>query len=448
MRLSRVQTRSRILSCILFVVLLAGFGFQQPVFAAGSSENLLYNDYIYYTKNVRGEITIKSARASVTEFVIPASIDGCPVTEIESYAFQECTRLTSLILPDTIQKIGDFAFLNCKRLENLYIPDTVEDIGWGIVNGTWWLSTRTEEYVVAGNGILLAYKGKSKNVTVPDGVRVISGYAFSNCDTVEKVWLPATLTMIDAFAFDKCQNLRSIQIQDNVQIIGQYAFHWCTSLEHVEMPDSVQRVEPHAFSYCKALETVRLSGSLQQLDTAVFSSCCNLKSVEIPGSVKTIYNYVFQECTSLESVVLPETVHEIGLGVFDGCANLKELTIQNPACRIYDNEKTIASTTKICGKISSTAQIYAQKYGCSFRATDRLRGDYDNDGEISMLDAYYVLLISSQRYAGAALELTDEQFYVCDFDQDGKISMVDAYNVLHLSSRILAGDKDAIGEAA
>lgn len=446
LHLSRMRRWYRTVLCALLTVLLSGCSSIQTA-AAESSGKLLYDDYIYYTISEKGEVTIKSARASVTEAVIPEKIDGYPVTEVESYAFRDCTKLKRLVLPENVRKIGDYAFLNCKNLEILYIPDTVEDIGWGVVTGTLWLSEQKDDFVVAGQGILLAYTGESECVEVPENIRVIGGYAFSGCETVKSVQLPASLTVIDAFAFDKCQNLRRVEIPDSVTTIGEYAFHWCTSLQEADMPDSVTTVEPHAFSYCKSLESIRLSNSLQQLSSAVFSNCICLKSITLPESIKLINNYAFQGCTALEVIELPASVTEIGIGVFDKCTGLLDLTIQNPACRIYDDASTLSSSGVIHGQISSTAFIYANKYGCSFSALNQLRGDYDSDGVISLMDAYNILMLSSRVYLGNAMELTDTQQYAADFDKNGRISIEDAYAVLILSSRIAIGDKTAYEEA-
>ena len=240
------------LSVLLALLLVIGcFSGMCPVSAAGSADLKIYQDTIYYTVSAMQEVTIKSARSAVTEAVIPAELDGCPVTEIGEYAFKDCTRLKRVVLPDTIRRIGEFAFKDCSRLTELSIPDTVSEIGWGIVQGTSWLENQTSDFVSAGQGILLAYTGTEKDVTVPDTVRAVGGYAFDGCTTVETVQLPSSLRSIDAFAFSNCGNLRQVQIADGLESIGEYAFHWCVSLEQIELPDSVKNVGGHGFSYCR-----------------------------------------------------------------------------------------------------------------------------------------------------------------------------------------------------
>lgn len=420
-----------VLSCFLYMPGISA--------SAVSASWKLYQDTIYYMVTPRNEIIIKSARASLTEVIIPSEIDGCSVTEIESFAFKDCTRLTNVVLPETIQKIGEFAFKDCIRLEKLTIPDSVAQIGWGIAQGTPWLEQQENDFVIAGQGILLAYGGSDAIVCVPDGVRAIGGYAFDSCDTVESVTLPSSLLSIDAFAFLNCSNLKHVKIPDGVETIGEYAFHWCTSLREIRLPESVKSVDGQAFSYCKSLESVQLSSSMTQISNTLFRGCSKLETIEIPDSVEVIYNYAFQDCTALKKVVIPESVTEIGSCVFDGCSALQKLSILNPQCRIYDTDQTIEKTAVIYGMAESTAHIYTQKYERNFIPLDCKKGDMNRDGELTTLDAYEVLLIYAKQGAGIAQSLTDIQRYAADYNEDGEIDTMNAYEIL------LAYAKRAVG---
>lgn len=418
---------------MLFWTLLMG---RTVASAAQNDQRKLYQDQFYYTVTAQNEITVKSARASVTSVNVPPEIDGMPVTAIGSYAFQECTRLEKLVLPDSIQKIGDFAFMGCDRLETLVIPETTEQIGWGAVSDTLWLEKQCADFVVAGKGILLAYKGTEAEVVIPDGVAVISGYAFSACENVNTVQLPDSMLKIDAFSFDNCVNLRQVLIPEGVTTIGQYAFHWCPKLEEIFMPDSVVSVENHAFSYCKSLQYVKLSSGLKQLSNSVFSDCLSLSSIEIPQSIESINNYAFQHCSALQSVTIPASVTFLGSGAFEGCTSLEELTIENPACRIVDETKTISPTAKICGAVVSTAQIYAQKYERAFLPTNGTRGDVNLDGSITLADAYDTLMISSYLALGMRDSPTNVELYTADYNRDGEITISDAYDILMYTSMV------------
>jgi len=64
-----------------------------------------------------------------TDIVIPDTYLGTPVTVIEAYAFDRCSFLTSVTLPDTITTIGHSAFIFCENLTSIIIPDSVTTIG-------------------------------------------------------------------------------------------------------------------------------------------------------------------------------------------------------------------------------------------------------------------------------------------------------------------------------
>ena len=59
---------------------------------------------------IDGRVVLKNASGHASTLVVPAEIDGLPVTEIGRYAFENCTSLTSITLPEGITKIGDDVF--------------------------------------------------------------------------------------------------------------------------------------------------------------------------------------------------------------------------------------------------------------------------------------------------------------------------------------------------
>lgn len=63
--------------------------------------------------------------------VIPAEVDGKPVTAIAPYGFSGCTGVSTVILPDTLETIGEYAFAGCEELRGIWFPDSMRRIGEG-----------------------------------------------------------------------------------------------------------------------------------------------------------------------------------------------------------------------------------------------------------------------------------------------------------------------------
>ena len=81
----------------------------------------LYFDYSLYT--------------GPDELTVPAEVDGMAVTAISEGCFQECDRLTTVILPDSVTDIGNNAFYGCDNLRGIYIPESVLSIGTSALAG-------------------------------------------------------------------------------------------------------------------------------------------------------------------------------------------------------------------------------------------------------------------------------------------------------------------------
>lgn len=115
----------------------------------------------------------KSASGTVT---IPAQWNGLPVTSIHSYAFDNCSGVTKIILPDSLKTIESFAFFSCGMLE-ISIPASVSTIGASAFYGCKAL----------------------KKLPLPEGLKTISRQLFTYSG-VQAVYIPASVTSIEAYA--------------------------------------------------------------------------------------------------------------------------------------------------------------------------------------------------------------------------------------------------------
>lgn len=90
-----------------------------------------------------GEATITAYRGDSLDLLIPAAVDGYPVTAIGDGAF-EGTRIRSVSLPDTVKSVGWFAFRNCRSLAKAVCPQSVTSIGYEAFSGCKSLTVYAE----------------------------------------------------------------------------------------------------------------------------------------------------------------------------------------------------------------------------------------------------------------------------------------------------------------
>ena len=211
----------------------------------------------------------------VKEFEVPDS-----VTSIDSYAFDNCSSLTSITIPDSVTSIGSFAFWDCSNLTNITIPDSVTSINYSAFSGCSSLTS----------------------VVIGDGVTSIDYRAFYNCDSLTSVVIGDGVTSIGDDAFIDCSSLMSVVIGDGVTSIGSSAFYNCDSLTSITIPDSVTSIGSSAFSDCSNLTSITIPDSVTIIGEHAFRDCSSLTSITIPDSVTSIGSFAFSICSSLRSI--------------------------------------------------------------------------------------------------------------------------------------------------
>ena len=208
------------------------------------------------------------------------------VTSIGNYAFEHCTSLTSIILPNSVTSIGARAFGGCSALTSITLPNSVTSIG---------------------------------------------SWAFYNCSSLTSITIPNSVTTIGDYAFRYCASLTSITIPNSVTSIGNYAFYNVPNVVYngsaTGSPWGARSVNGYVDGYlvyadetkttllaCSAVATgeITIPNSVTSIGDYAFSSCFSLTSITIPNSVTTIEGSAFRECSALTSITLPNSVTSIG----------------------------------------------------------------------------------------------------------------------------------------
>lgn len=385
----------------------------------------------YSIDNETDELTVTYADFSTTDLVIPAYIDGHPVTAIGDNLLNDTPNpnLKSVVIPDTVKRIGFYAFGNCINLESVVMSENIEYVeDYAFMNTA--LTNNTDKWV---DGSL--YMGKflygvspdySGEFVVKDVTRVIGNYCFGGnnrygCQKITKIIIPDTVIQIGLFAFYNCKRLTSIDIPSSVRYIGNFAFGNCSNLSTINIDTSkltyvgetivsntpfyyneanwqddvlylgtaalcgkntisdlkikegTEIVADYAFACNDNIVSVSLPSSLRIICQLAFDDLHSLSAIELPDGLEYIANNAFDGCDQLTELDIPESVNYIGLFAFNRTDKLEKLIIRNPECTIINNHEEYAGgaysvnpNTTVYGEDGSTAETFANNNGVNF----------------------------------------------------------------------------------
>ena len=263
---------------------------------------------IYYNLNNKNGIAEVTGNPNkyFGNVIIPESVTykniNYSVTDIGEKAFQNCSGLTSITIPNSVKSIEGSAFEGCKGLVSIAINNN------SIVSKNYTSSSTLAQI----------FGSQVKKYKIGDNVTGIGSYAFSGCTGLTSVTIPNSVTSIGNGAFEGCSGLTSVTIPNSVTSIGNWTFYNCSGLTSITIPNSVKSISLFVFANCTGLTSVTIPYGVTSIGNSAFEGCSGLTSVTIPNSVTSIGNWTFYNCSGLTSITIPNSVTSIGLGAFDG----------------------------------------------------------------------------------------------------------------------------------
>ena len=292
------------------------------------------------------------ACTGLTSVTIPEGI-----TSIGGSAFYSCTGLTSITIPEGITTIDDHTFYNCKKLTSITIPENVTSIG----NSAFEDCKNVQMFVFEretppafGSDV---FKNSTCPIYVPNISAVTAYKAADNMNSYEsRVTIVPTFVVVDGvkyqlqddetFAVVANNYSGEIVIRDSVEYngvatvvssIAENVFRNCTGLTSVTIPNTITSIRNDEFSGCTNLTKVILNSNA--IASKGYLSSLNLGTkfgqqvteYVLGENVTSIGGFAFYDCTGLTKISIPKTVTTVGAYAFENCTGLTAIYIEGDA---------------------------------------------------------------------------------------------------------------------
>lgn len=184
------------------------------------------------------------------------------VKTIDANAFISCKNLQTIVIADSVEKIGDSAF-DGSKLKTINLGGGITNISNKPFYGAWNLTninviTENDKYE-SENGILF---NKGKTILIKYPPAIINGEVYE---------IPNTVVEIGPQSFYRSQ-IKNVIIPSSVKKIGSESFFQCYNLEEVNLPEGLERIEWRALYGCYKIKTIVVPSSVTFIDGVAFNN--------------------------------------------------------------------------------------------------------------------------------------------------------------------------------
>lgn len=331
--------------------------FNNPAFEDQTKDVVLpIKDMLKYT--LAGDGTYYKVTADSTaiygDIEIPAVHNELPVKVVDD--FFQCSDITSVIIPNTVETIGDNAFQGCSSLLSVTLNEGLKTIGHYAFSECSHLTSITVPDSVTSLGMLaFSYCSNLKTANIGKNIDTFDD-TFYQCDSLEKLTIPfigrtrtsdrylGYLFMAHDYLFNKTYVPATLKelIITNCDSIDNHALYGCENIESLTLPFiggsanenqylgyiyGATSVDDNGSTVPTALKTVKLVSPCSSIPDKAFVDCATIENVDIAESVTSIGWRAFYGCDAIESLLVPASVVSIGNSAFGFMSSLLSVTI-------------------------------------------------------------------------------------------------------------------------
>ena len=296
---------------------------------------------------------------------------GSGITYVGSNLFYDCSNLTELTLPNTVQAIGidtfswtglrdvvipdsvttiyDGAFRYCYDMETLSLGSGVTSIGPAAFERSTakvTLSSKNTAFSLQNNvlfdrnktTLVQCFNGDVATYTVPSTVKELGDYCFAGLDRLETVIIPNGVTRLGEGVFENCRELVKVDIPASVTEIGSEAFAFSGNARVSVAAGNTAYCSRDGALFTKNMDTLLHGGAatghytvpngVVSIENGAFAEAA-ITGITFPSSLKYVGRIAFFGCTELTSLTIPSTVQALDGQAFAYCEKLTSVTIEN-----------------------------------------------------------------------------------------------------------------------